>query len=183
MPVSAEIKAQVLEVISKRENFLYHMVIKSVGVDEAEDVYADFVEKVVILLKEDRFNYDPATGFVLSTYLGKMCTNFLIDHARKLSTRFRKERSTDKVVDFAKLNIIDRPYEDSLDKSFRALKLVEGEYGYLFLEDRLLGLSYEEIAAKYEVPLGTIKANLHRIVKLLESRTQFSEEFANERGG
>lgn len=181
MPITAEIKAEVLAVISKRENFLYHMVVKSVGVDDAEDVYADFVEKIVILLNENRFNYDQSTGFVLSTYLGKICTNFLVDHARKVSTRFRKTQIADRDIDFARLNIVDKPYEDSLDKSFRALKLVEGEYGFLYLEDRLLGLSYEEISAKYGVPLGTVKGNLHRIVKLLESRTQFSEEFSKEK--
>jgi DNA-directed RNA polymerase specialized sigma24 family protein len=58
------------------------------------------------------------------------------------------------------------------------LKLVEGEYGYLFLEERLLGLSYEEISTKYGVPIVTVKGNLHRIVKLLESRIQFSPEFS-----
>jgi len=181
MKVSAEIRQQVLAIIATRENFLYYMVVKSVGIDDAEDVYADFVEKIVNLLNEDKFNYDADTGFVLSTYLGKICTNFLVDHARKVSTRFRKTRLENKEVDFAKLNIVDSPYEDSLEKSFRALKLVEGEYGFLFLEDRLLGLSYEEIALKYEIPLGTVKANLHRIVKLLESRTQFSEEFSKEK--
>lgn len=178
MALDEKIKAEVLDIIKTKENYLYVMVMNSVGLRMADELYEGFVEKVVVLICTGKFNFDETQGYAIKTYLGKICTNYLIDYSRSQEARFRKEKLKREDTDFSKLNVVDRPYSyDKLDIAFKALKLVEGEKGYLFLEDRLLGFQYEEIATKYKVPLGTVKAQLNRIINILESRTKFSKEF------
>jgi RNA polymerase sigma-70 factor (ECF subfamily) len=138
--------------------------------EEAEDLAQDAFVKVFALL--DRYN--PAYAF--SSWLFKITSNLCIDFIRKK----RVERvPMDEPVQSDKGDYV-RQFESSEDDpETAAIKKERNAYlskaiGSLPPHYRLVvvlrhqeGLSYEEIAAAVGVPLGTVKARIHRARQML----------------
>lgn len=154
---------------------LYHMVLRIVKhAEDAEDITFSAFEKAFINL--DKYEED----YAFSTWLYKIASNHSIDFLRKkkletVSLDQQLETTSGKSMDAAHPAGEADPEEafirtqradimksvvSSLDESSRIL--VQLRY---FKE-----YSYEEIASELQMPLGTVKVQLHRAKKLLYSR-------------
>jgi len=154
------------QIVRKYQNSVYNLCRKMVrNPEEARDLAQEAFVKTFASLER----YNPVYAF--SSWLFKITSNLCIDHIRKQRMRLF---SIDDPVDgdegplFRELaDPRRRPDEVSEDSELRAA--IEGAVGRLPEHYRVIlvlrhqeQLSYEEIAAALEIPLGTVKARIHR---------------------
>lgn len=151
---------------------VYHMILKMVrNVDDAEDLTIESFAKAFRSLH--RFKKD----FTFSTWLFRIATNNTIDHIRKkkLNTLSIDNRFTDDNGDGIAIEVEDEnlnPQEETIKEQKAELIQVfvdklPPKYQKLVRLRYFQELSYEEIAAELEAPLGTVKAQLHRARELM----------------
>ncbi|HET9052900.1 MAG TPA: sigma-70 family RNA polymerase sigma factor [Cyclobacteriaceae bacterium] len=151
---------------------VYHMILKMVrNVDDAEDLTIESFAKAFRSLH--RFKKD----FTFSTWLFRIATNNTIDHIRKkkLNTLSIDNRFTDDNGDGISIEVEDEnlnPQEETIKEQKAELIQVfvdklPPKYQKLVRLRYFQELSYEEIAAELEAPLGTVKAQLHRARELM----------------
>ena len=159
------------ELMDRYYNSIYHEVLLKVrNAEQAQDLTIEAMAKAFIQLH----TYEPK--FAFSTWLKRVSVNHVIDYLRKkkLSTvsidetigseegemkwQFQAE-TPDPEENMAKRErmAIVREYVSSLKDAYR--NLIELRY---FKE-----LSYEEIAVQLSIPIGTVKARLHRAKGML----------------
>lgn len=142
---------------------------------EAEDLTQDIFLKLYRNL--DRYRGDvPLVAWAL-----RLSRNLCIDHYRHHRTRKEVETVSDEVL--AHLPSDDNIERRSERRERRRLvqqvldEMSESLASVLMLRD-LQGLSYEEIAGFFEVPVGTIKSRLNRgrkeLVRRVEERLQLA---------
>jgi RNA polymerase sigma factor (sigma-70 family) len=151
---------------------VYHMILKMVrNVDDAEDLTIESFAKAFKSLH--RFKKD----FTFSTWLFRISTNNTIDFIRKkkLNTMSIDNTFTDDNGDGISIEVED----ENLNPQEEAIKAEKAQLIQVFVDklppkyQKLVRLryfnelSYEEIAAELEAPLGTVKAQLHRARELM----------------
>ncbi|MBX2946450.1 MAG: sigma-70 family RNA polymerase sigma factor [Cyclobacteriaceae bacterium] len=151
---------------------VYHMILKMVrNVDDAEDLTIESFAKAFKSLH--RFKKD----FTFSTWLFRIATNNTIDHIRKkkLNTLSISNTFTDDNGEGVSIDVED----ENLNPQEEAIKAQKEELIQVFVDklppkyQKLVRLryfnelSYEEIAAEIDAPLGTVKAQLHRARELM----------------
>ncbi len=140
---------------------------------EAEDLTQDIFLKLYGNL--DRYRGDvPLMAWTL-----RLSRNLCIDHYRHHRTRRQSETVSDEVL--TQLPSDDDPERHSQTRERRRLvhqvlaEMSESLASVLMLRD-LQGLTYEEIAGFFEVPVGTIKSRLNRgrreLVRRVDERLQ-----------
>jgi len=126
---------------------------------EAEEL----TQEVFLKLWQNLHQYRPGSNFM--AWAWRVARNLVIDTHR----RARKEREAawlePEVLD--RLPALDDPEEDAqrrqrLRMVAVALRHLEPELSEIVLMRDLAGLSYQEIAAALELPLGTVKSRLNR---------------------
>lgn len=126
---------------------------------EAEEL----TQEVFLKLWQNLHHYRPGSNFM--AWAWRVARNLVIDAHR----RARKEREAawlePEVLD--RLPAVDDPEEDAhrrqrLRMVATALRHLEPELSEIVLMRDLAGLSYQEIAAALELPLGTVKSRLNR---------------------
>ncbi|HCK21083.1 MAG TPA: RNA polymerase subunit sigma-24 [Bacteroidetes bacterium] len=150
---------------------IYYMVLKMVhNRDDAEDLTIESFGKAFSNLEK----YSP--DFAFSTWLFKIASNNAIDYIRK---KRMEVVSLDDEGSNEGMNISNTVSTDMLDpeekfiKEQRALLMREmldklnPKYRKLIQLRFFEELSYEEIAATLQLPLGTVKAQLFRAKELL----------------
>ncbi|MBX2967285.1 MAG: sigma-70 family RNA polymerase sigma factor [Cyclobacteriaceae bacterium] len=151
---------------------VYHMILKMVrNVDDAEDLTIESFAKAFKSLH--RFKKD----FTFSTWLFRIATNNTIDHIRKkkLNTLSISNTFTDDNGEGVSIDVEDEnpnPQEEAIKAQKEELIQVfvdklPPKYQKLVRLRYFNELSYEEIAAEIEAPLGTVKAQLHRARELM----------------
>ncbi|HOK51621.1 MAG TPA: sigma-70 family RNA polymerase sigma factor [Bacteroidales bacterium] len=159
------------DLLSKYKDAIYFMLLKMVNnQDDAEDLTIEAFGKAFNNLHQ----YTP--NFAFSTWLFKIATNNCIDFFRKqrggktvpieqttedkeeiiIPIRTEDLNPEENLITQQKINMM-REIVNKLKPRYR--KLIELRY---FEE-----LSYEEIAEKLELPIGTVKAQLFRARELL----------------
>jgi RNA polymerase sigma-70 factor (ECF subfamily) len=159
------------ELLGRYKDSIYFMLLKMVNNSiDAEDLTIEAFSKAFKNIDQ----YSP--NFAFSTWLYKIATNNCIDHLRKkrCNTISIDNESTNINIDaniFFKTNTLnpeEKIIQEQREKIVREIvnklkprykKLIELRY---FEE-----LSYEEIAAELEIPIGTVKAQLFRSKELL----------------
>lgn len=151
---------------------VYHMILKMVrNVDDAEDLTIESFAKAFRSLH--KFKKD----FTFSTWLFRIATNNTIDQIRKkkLNTMSIDTSFTDDNGDGISIEVED----ENLNPQEETIKTQKAELIQVFVDklppkyQKLVRLryfnelSYEEIAAELEAPLGTVKAQLHRARELM----------------
>ena len=139
--------------------------------EEATDLSQESFIKVFGSL--DRYNPE----YAFSSWLFKITANLCIDHLRK---RRIKTSSMDEPVDGEK-GEIQRQYEapdptpeEAFSRSEKMRKLEAGiaalpeHYRIMLILRHQEDLSYEEIADSLSIPLGTVKARIHRAREMLK---------------
>ena len=161
------------ELMKRYNRSLYHVILKMVrNVDDAEDLTIEAFAKAFKNL--DKFKQD----YTFSTWLFKIATNNCIDFMRKkknnetfsINNLYNSTENEDFDLDFADENA--NPQENAIrsQKAELMQKLVArlpSKYRKLvsmrYFEER----AYQEIAEELEIPIGTVKAQLHRARELL----------------
>jgi len=161
------------ELMKRYNRSLYHVILKMVrNVDDAEDLTIEAFAKAFKNL--DRFKQD----YTFSTWLFKIATNNCIDFIRKkknnetfsLNNLYNNTENEEFDLDIADENA--NPQENAIRSQKVELmqKLVArlpSKYRKLvtmrYFEER----AYQEIAEELEIPIGTVKAQLHRARELL----------------
>ena len=145
--------------------------------EDARDLAQEVFIKVFSLL--DR--YDESYAF--SSWIFRIATNHCIDHLRRNRMRFLSiDGQTDKDGEEMEMQLPDKgPSPDRvLERSEAMVRLEEvvadlpPHYRSIILLRHDQDMSYEEIATVLDLPLGTVKARIHRarnlITKMLAER-------------
>lgn len=159
--------------LSKYERAVYNICFKMVrNNEEARDLAQEAFMKVFSML--DR--YDPS--FAFSNWLLKITSNLCIDAKRK---RRIATLPMDEPIRSAK-GELERQYpspQDSPDKALlkkermkllsQAIESLPPHYRIMIVLRHQEDLSYEEIAQVLDLPLGTVKARIHRARGMLKN--------------
>lgn len=161
---------------------IFFMVLKMVhNRDDAEDLTLEAFGKAFNSIG----NY--SADFAFSTWLFKIATNNCIDFIRKkrLQTTSLEQQSSQRedgeVITIAVKDHNPDP-EESMMKDERAAKIrsaieqLSPKYRSLIELRYLDELSYEEIAEKLDIPLGTVKAQLFRAKDMLYNILKVTKE-------
>ncbi len=172
MAVGGDDKAYA-KLLQRYKRPVYHVILKMVrNVDDAEDLMMESFSKAFRSLH--KFKKD----FTFSTWLFRIATNNTIDHIRKkkLNTLSIENTYTDDDGASVSIDIEDKGNLDPQEEAIRMQKeeimqvfvnMLPSKYQKLVRLRYFHELSYEEIAAEIEAPLGTVKAQLHRARELM----------------
>ena len=166
--------------LTKYERAVFNICLKMVrNREEARDLSQEAFMKVFSML--DRYN--PAYAF--SNWLFKITSNLCIDSMRK---RRVDTLPMDEPIQSSK-GEFERQYAspgDTPDKTLAkkermtllatAIDSLPDHYRIMIVLRHQQDLSYEEIAETLDVPLGTVKARIHRAREMLKSRLE-NEDF------
>ena len=169
------------ELMKRYKKPLYHTILKMVrNVDDAEDLTIEAFAKAFKNLSNFKKDY------TFSTWLFKIATNNCIDFIRKkrlevssIHASFRDENGENVAIDVKDQNL--NPQEEAI-KAQKAeiirifITKLPPKYQTLVNLRYFQELSYEEIAAHLESPLGTVKAQLHRARELLYDLVKHNKE-------
>jgi RNA polymerase sigma factor (sigma-70 family) len=168
------------ELMSRYKDSIYFMLLKMVNNrDDAEDLTIEAFGKAF----KNIHQYTP--DFAFSTWLFKIATNNCIDFIRKkrkntfsIDKNFDGGNGEDMTIDIKSDNLDP---EENLVKKQKALLMREiveklkPRYRTLVELRYFNELSYEEIAAQLQLPLGTVKAQLFRAREFLYQILKGSE--------
>lgn len=149
--------------------------------DEATDLAQESFIKVFASL--DRYN--PA--FAFSSWLFKITSNLCIDHLRKrrIHTLAMDEPVESEKGEFTRQYESPDPTPDeTFSRNEKMQKLDAGiaalpeHYRIMLVLRHQEDMSYEEIAESLSIPLGTVKARIHRAREMLRAILEESDFFA-----
>jgi RNA polymerase sigma-70 factor (ECF subfamily) len=158
--------------MNRYKNSVYFMLLKMVkNHDDAEDLMIEAFTKAFRNLPNFKKDY------TFSTWLFRIATNNCIDFIRKKkidTMSIHLSPSADK----GETGVIElrdhalNPQDDAISKQKiqmvrEFVNMLPGKYKKLVNMRYFQELSYEEISEKTDIPLGTVKAQLHRARELL----------------
>ena len=162
------------DLMKRYRDSIYYMILKMVKTHEdAEDLTVEAFTKAFMNLDK----YVP--NYAFSTWLFRIASNNVIDFLRK--KRIETISLHDQQDASGRDNIIgkissDMPNpEEIFVKSQRAqilrdvLKTINPKYEALIALRYFKEFSYEEIATELDMPIGTVKVQLHRAKKMIRS--------------
>ncbi len=162
--------------LRKYQRSVYSICLRMVrNREEAEDLAQDAFVKVFAML--DRYN----PSYAFSSWLFKITSNLCIDSLRKrriegvpMDEPMRSDKG-DYTRQFESGE--DDPETAALKKErsghlSRAIERLPPHYRLMVILRHQEGLSYEEIAATVGVPLGTVKARIHRARQMLRKHLE-----------
>lgn len=169
------------KLMSRYRDSVFFMILKMVhNRDDAEDLALEAFGKAFNSIA----NY--SADFAFSTWLFKIATNNSIDFIRKKRLQTTSLSQTIETEDGETSHISVKDHapdpEEAMMKEQRAAKIrvaiekLSPKYRSLIELRYLDELSYEEIAEKLDIPLGTVKAQLFRAKDMLYNILKVSRE-------
>lgn len=156
------------EIVERFGARIYNLACRFAGdFGEAEDLTQDVFLKLFSQLRQYRGDV-PLLAWAL-----RLSRNLCIDHYRHHRTRLKSETVSDEVLRFrASGEDPARRAEgrDELRRVDRALATLPEALAEVIVLRDLQQLSYEEVAAVVEVPVGTVKSRLNRARRELVER-------------
>ena len=146
------------EIVAQHSDRVYRLAYRLTGnAADAEDLTQDVFVRVFRSLS----TYTPGT---FEGWLHRITTNLFLDQARR-KQRIRFDALSDERA--ARLTSDATPHGHFDDRTFdddveRALAQLPPDFRAAVVLCDIEGLSYEEIAEALAIPLGTLKAMLHR---------------------
>ncbi len=159
------------ELMSRYRDSIYYMILKMVNNHEdAEDLTVEAFTKAFMNLEK----YVP--NYAFSTWLFRIASNNVIDFLRKkrietISIYDGSDSNDDSLV--GKISSKAPNPEDLFITSQRAeilrevLKTINPKYAELIRLRYFKEFSYDEIATELNMPIGTVKVQLHRAKKMI----------------
>ncbi|MBX3102959.1 MAG: sigma-70 family RNA polymerase sigma factor [Bacteroidetes bacterium] len=158
--------------LGKYQKSVYYLIFKMIrNPEDAEDLTQETFAKAFSNLQ----SFD--SKFAFSTWLFKIATNSSIDFIRRrkmqtlsINAPAGGEDNPNPVLQLKDGNLI--PDESLLKKQRKeylslAIEQLPARYRQLVALRYFEELSYEEVSAQLQIPLGTVKAQLHRARELL----------------
>ena len=159
--------------LDKYERAVFSICLRMV---RNRDLAADLAQESFIKVFSMLERYNPAYAF--SSWLFKITSNLCIDHLRR---RKVETYAMDDPIDGEK-GEIQRQYEspdpnpheqletsEKMERLNDAIDRLPEHYRIMLILRHQENLSYEEIAQSLEIPLGTVKARIHRAREMLRS--------------
>jgi len=167
--------------LEKYERAVFSICLRMVrNRDEAADLAQDSFIKVFAMLER----YNPSYAF--SSWLFKITSNLCIDYLRK---RRIETFAMDEPISGDKGDI-QRQYEapdpdpeteyirkEKMERLSEAVENLPPHYRIMLILRHQENLSYEEIAESLDIPLGTVKARIHRAREMLKASFKGKEFF------
>ncbi len=167
--------------LEKYERAVFSICLRMVrNRDEAADLAQDSFIKVFAMLER----YNPSYAF--SSWLFKITSNLCIDYLRK---RRIETFAMDEPISGDKGDI-QRQYEapdpdpeteyirkEKMERLSEAIENLPPHYRIMLILRHQENLSYEEIAESLDIPLGTVKARIHRAREMLKASFKGKEFF------
>ena len=166
--------------MQRYRNSVYHLILKMVkNDDDAEDLTIEAFAKAFINI----FRYNPDYAF--STWLFRIATNNCIDFIRKkriITTSIDSGVKTEHGEETMQFQIADGGLDpqqqfirnQKIELMRMIVKNLPEKYQILVKLRYFKEYSYDEIAKELDVPLGTVKAQLHRsrdiLYKMIKNR-------------
>ena len=160
------------EILGRYRGAIYNLCYRMTrNPEDARDLGQEVFIKVFSLL--DRFD----ENYAFSSWLFRIATNHCIDHLRRQRLRMLSlERDGGTEDDEAEMQIAaDGPEPDVILQRREALEKLEEviadlppHYRVITLLRHDQQLSYEEIAETLQLPLGTVKARIHRARNMIQ---------------
>ncbi len=170
------------KLMSRYKESIYFMVLKMVhNRDDADDLTIEAFSKAFNNLK----NY--SADYAFSTWLFKIATNNCIDFIRKKrlqTTSLDQSAFSNEEGDAPTISVKDTNLdpEEGMIKEQRAARIrqviekLSPKYRQLIELRYFEELSYEEIAEKLDIPLGTVKAQLFRAKDMLFTHLKSTQD-------
>lgn len=164
---------EAFDIILKRyHDQIFFMILKMVrNRSDAEDITIEAFSKAFLKINQ----YSP--DFAFSTWLYRIASNNAVDfiRKRKLDTTSIDEQNEDRAgIDHSQImRTDDLNPEETVIKEQKAIEIrdlvdkIKPQYSTLIKERYFNELSYEEISQKLDIPIGTVKVQLHRAKNLL----------------
>ncbi|WP_081413874.1 RNA polymerase sigma factor [Eisenibacter elegans] len=160
------------ELMERYRKPVYYTILKMVkNVDDAEDLTIEAFAKAFKGLHKFKKEYS------FSTWLFRIATNNCIDFIRKkkletfsISATFKDDNGSEVGLEIRDSNL--DPHEKAIKgQKIEVMQMIvsrlPAKYQRLVRLRYFQEYSYEEIAQEVEIPLGTVKAQLHRAKELL----------------
>lgn len=168
--------------LEKYERAVFSICLRMVrNRDEATDLAQESFIKVFGSL--DRYNPE----FAFSSWLFKITSNLCIDHLRKrrITTFAMDDPVESEKGEFTRQYVAPDPTPDeTFSRNEKMQKLEAGiaalpeHYRIMLVLRHQEDLSYEEIAESLAIPLGTVKARIHRAREMLKTILEGEDFFA-----
>ncbi len=130
------------------------------------DDASDLVQEVLLRVRKGLASYTPGS---FEGWLWRITRNAFLDSVRK-----KKRRPTSPLPDDDRSTLLTSPSPDEVLASVRLSEDIQAALLKLPIDFRecvvlcdVVGLSYEEIAAAVEAPVGTVRSRIHRGRKML----------------
>jgi RNA polymerase sigma-70 factor (ECF subfamily) len=130
------------------------------------DDAADLVQEVLLRVRRGLASYTPGS---FEGWLWRITRNAFLDSVRK-----KKRRPTSPLPDDDRSTLLTSPSPDEVLASVRLSEDIQAALLKLPIDFRecvvlcdVVGLSYEEIAAAVDAPVGTVRSRIHRGRKML----------------
>jgi RNA polymerase sigma-70 factor (ECF subfamily) len=167
--------------LGKYERAVYSICLRMIrNRDEAADLAQESFVKVFSML--DRYN----PSYAFSSWLFKITSNLCIDHLRK---RRIETFAMDEPIDGEK-GEIQRQYQapdldpeqeyirkEKMQRLVEAIENLPPHYRIMLVLRHQENLSYEQIAESLDIPLGTVKARIHRAREMLKASLKGKDFF------
>ncbi len=160
------------EILTRYRGAIYNLCYRmSHNAEDARDLGQEVFIKVFSLL--DRFDED----YAFSSWLFRIATNHCIDHLRRNRLKFMSlDGGLNKDGDEYELQLPDSGPEpdqvlqrkEAMDKLEEVISELPPHYKTITLLRHDQELSYEEIADILQLPLGTVKARIHRARHMIQ---------------
>ena len=146
------------EVARDHGDFMYTVAYRLCGrPNEAEDL----VQTALVRVERGLANYEPGN---LRGWLSRITTNVFLDEARRKSRRPVQAlpEDPDRVLAGAP------PADEALDAADlpaylqEAIRSLAPDYRVVLVLCDVVGMTYPEIAASLDIPVGTVRSRLHR---------------------
>ncbi len=164
------------ELIARYERQVYSLTLRMVR--QREDA-EDLTQETFVRMFKALARYDPARPFPawLFTIAARLSIDQLRRRRMKMVSLFRSEpgESEEHLID-----VVDRTpgpeelaqYAEEQRATERLIGSLPEHYRVVVVLRHQQGLSYEEIAEALHLPLGTVKARIHRARELLKDRLE-----------
>lgn len=146
------------EVARDHGRFLYTVAYRLTGThDDAQDL----VQEVLLRVRKGLETYQPGS---LEGWLSRITTNTFLDEARRRRRRPVEllPEEPDRVVPPSPGADVALAAEALPDDVQEALGRLPDDYRAAVVMCDVVGLSYQEISASLDVPLGTVRSRIHR---------------------
>lgn len=163
--------------MDKYKNSIYHLILKlAKKPEDAEDLMIETFAKAFDKL--DSYSAE----FAFSTWLYKITSNTCIDFLRKKSIdKIPFDSDSKTITDNILFSTETTPELDlirhqRIDKIQRIVQSMDTIFARVLQLRYFEEYSYEEISAALQIPVGTIKVQLHRAKKQLTERLEAEKE-------